>query len=236
MAKLKGMYWDKKNRRWMVQYRGKNYAVSCRQLGCEKTKEASQSAAREWWGEKRAQVDLEAGGNHPHAESYDKILRTIGEMTQWAEDHCESETASRLRNQAERLRNAQRSTLDPPWMIINENDIFSLSNAQASPEDFMIPSSGNHGRLIWQDRLGHAATIPQPKTIEHNVEKFLSQKEGEVENRELTAGRFDNIRRALDEFMSFFGRTRSLSNINGETLIDFRQQLLKSQSLYSAAR
>lgn len=41
----------------MKEYRGRHYAVSCRQLAVHATKEASSAAANAWWEAKRAELD-----------------------------------------------------------------------------------------------------------------------------------------------------------------------------------
>jgi len=49
VAKKYRMTWVESARRWRKRWRGKWYAVSCRQLGTAETKEASWRAANAWW-------------------------------------------------------------------------------------------------------------------------------------------------------------------------------------------
>jgi integrase len=51
------MTWVPGSRRWRKLYKGKWYAVSCRQLGCEETKDASWRLANEWWERERGTAD-----------------------------------------------------------------------------------------------------------------------------------------------------------------------------------
>jgi len=51
------MSWVKAGRRWLKQYKGKTYAISCRQLGVGETKEDSAAAANAWWRAKQAELD-----------------------------------------------------------------------------------------------------------------------------------------------------------------------------------
>ena len=53
VAKRLHMTWVAGSRRWRKLYKGKWYAVSCRQLGCEETKEASWKLANDWWERKQ---------------------------------------------------------------------------------------------------------------------------------------------------------------------------------------
>ncbi len=57
MARSFEMTWIANRRGWMKEYKGKKYAVSCRQLGAEETKEGSYQAANAWWERKRAEID-----------------------------------------------------------------------------------------------------------------------------------------------------------------------------------
>jgi integrase len=58
MAKNSMMTWVPKGKRWMKKYDGKNYSVSCRQLGVEPaTEKASRDAANLWWVRKKEELD-----------------------------------------------------------------------------------------------------------------------------------------------------------------------------------
>jgi hypothetical protein len=58
------LWWDERNKRWTIKYRGRSYGVSVRQLrGREgdvgNSRSGSESAARRWWEEKRCSIDSE---------------------------------------------------------------------------------------------------------------------------------------------------------------------------------
>lgn len=57
MAKRLLMTWVSAQKRWTKKYRGTTHSVSCRQLGTAPTKEASTTAANEWWERRRAEID-----------------------------------------------------------------------------------------------------------------------------------------------------------------------------------
>ena len=50
MARKLLMTWVPGGRRWTKKYRGRMYAVSCKQLGCPDTKEGSAQAANDKFG------------------------------------------------------------------------------------------------------------------------------------------------------------------------------------------
>jgi integrase len=57
VAKKALMTWQASTRRYFKKYKGQIYAVSCKQLGCPPTKEASLDAANAWWEAKKKEVD-----------------------------------------------------------------------------------------------------------------------------------------------------------------------------------
>lgn len=59
MPRSELMTWQSRQRRWIKKHRGKQYVVSCRQLGTAATKDASLQAANEWWKQRQKELDLE---------------------------------------------------------------------------------------------------------------------------------------------------------------------------------
>jgi integrase len=57
MAKKLHMTWVAGSRRWRKLYKGKWYSVSCKQLNCDETKEASWKLANEWWESQQGIAD-----------------------------------------------------------------------------------------------------------------------------------------------------------------------------------
>jgi hypothetical protein len=57
MARKLLMTWVPGQKRWLKKYRGKMYAVSCRQLGGPDTKDGSAAAANDWWEAKQQEID-----------------------------------------------------------------------------------------------------------------------------------------------------------------------------------
>lgn len=74
------MTWVPSRRGWMKNYRGKPYAVSCRQLGTDRTKDGSVLAANLWWEEKQKELDSQ----REHIEPTTKENRAVyHKMAQW---------------------------------------------------------------------------------------------------------------------------------------------------------
>src|SRR6516165_3860887 len=92
------MSWIGTQRRWMKMYRGKRYAVSCRQLGCEPTREASWREANAWWQQTKAGIDRAAPG-HP----LQPLLDELGRKESWARRHGLADEADRLKERRLRV-------------------------------------------------------------------------------------------------------------------------------------
>lgn len=71
------MTWVKARARWMKEYRGKKYAVSCAQLKCPASKDASWLAANNWWTRKQQEIDA-AEKPAPIGTVLDQISTALG--------------------------------------------------------------------------------------------------------------------------------------------------------------
>src|SRR5205807_1714392 len=91
MARNYLMTWVSSTCRWAKWYRGKNYAVSCDQLGCPRTKEGSWRQANEWWNRKQAEITARepAPAPHPHQSA----LNDLACKLEWAALHAPDEAA-----------------------------------------------------------------------------------------------------------------------------------------------
>jgi integrase len=86
MPRRPDLSWDKKNRRWLKEYRGKKYAVSCRQLReqgydvLSDTKPGSYIAANAWWARKEFELTAaERPAPRPLHPLEDALLASWGE-------------------------------------------------------------------------------------------------------------------------------------------------------------
>jgi len=75
MARVYHMTWVPSRRGWMKEYRGKKYAVSCRQLGVPETKESSYQAANQWWQQKKAEIDAASRPPERPLLPFEDVLR-----------------------------------------------------------------------------------------------------------------------------------------------------------------
>lgn len=86
MAKTYQLTWNSGQKRWFKKYRGRQYAVSPKELGAEPTKEASYGKAVEWWNTKKAELDAIADA----PSEVDVILQGMIDRATAAEKALES--------------------------------------------------------------------------------------------------------------------------------------------------
>jgi hypothetical protein len=82
---------------------------------------------------------------------------------------------------------------------------------------------------IWRDRLAvmqRSATSPDD-TVKGHVDRFVAVKMADVAAGELSAGRAVKLRLYLTEFADWVGYDTAVTEIAGQTLSDYRLELLK---------
>lgn len=83
-------------------------------------------------------------------------------------------------------------------------------------------------REIWRDRLENESRVraPQKSSLHFHIAKFLEKKEREVQVDELSTGRLYKLRLHLTHFEEWLGRSTAVTEIDGVTLEDYRNELL----------
>src|SRR5438309_1379458 len=66
---------------WMKQYKGKTFAISCKQLGCPPGKEGSWQAANLWWESKQKEFDQLEAANAPPPPPPKTVV--VEELERW---------------------------------------------------------------------------------------------------------------------------------------------------------
>ncbi|MBX6312455.1 MAG: hypothetical protein IRY99_05975 [Isosphaeraceae bacterium] len=89
MAKRLHMTWVPAGRRWRKKYKDRWYAVSCRQLGTDETKEASWRAANEWWEQQQGIADNAPPTEEDLKANAFKVWSMVQDWSQLCEDDRE---------------------------------------------------------------------------------------------------------------------------------------------------
>ena len=218
MPAVELMTWVPDQKRWMKWYRGRMYARSPRQLGTEPTKEASRTAANDWWDKKQQQVDesLGAAKKHPshitkHYQEaienhrlYAKWLRRYGDTPDAPERAAESEAI------IEWLRDAFKSDTPPyPLKPEQHNPVIDLTVLN------------HHEYVRWRERFSQirreekAETAPPPEnTIRAHIDDYLAFRRGKVAAGKNTLGTFDTYRGRLIVFRKWVDALASVETLN----------------------
>ncbi len=94
--------------------------------------------------------------------------------------------------------------------------------------DFDRPDPLAIERAVWSDRLEvMQRAVPEDTTLKSCMDRFLNDKTASASAGELSAARVYALRLHLNDFAKWAGHSLPVVEINGQTLIDFRVELLK---------
>ncbi len=222
MPAKESMTWVPNQKRWMKFYRGKSYAVSCRQLGTDATKEASRSAANDWWAGRLASLQVAA------PKPQHKLYQEIGKLVSWYQRN--GDEGGRLAAHQD----FKWADILPPEMVDEENPsaiidaVIDFNNGEiakgntgpndiATMKDLICLASTVADDLgntrLWADRLKPVETS---KTIGHHAERFLAHKKAKM-----SLSGWDNLRRYLGKFIAFMGADQSIDSLTSLTWVSY---------------
>jgi integrase len=237
MPRRPDLSWDKANRRWLKEYRGKKYSISCRQLrelGHEvlsDTKEGSYIAANAWWHRKQSELDA-ADRAAPRAllPMEDVFAAYIGvppeDMAVPEQELFEigpgvdpkAPPLGVLRDEAGRVNKA----------LIREflGDMLArhLLDGEPLPEQF--------GRLLPPARVqqlesavaafrGEAEAVAADRRIAFHRDRWVESQRALVRAGGLAPARADNNKIALAHFIAFLGEEAPVEVVTAARLQDF---------------
>jgi len=110
-----------------------------------------------------------------------------------------------------------------------------------SEKDLFDGSPFRIAKEIWRDRITTQLRLQDEaagdKSVDGNIERFLSQKRAQVTGGELSAGRCANLALHLTAFRDFVGGGNPVSAITSRVMTDFRSDLLdrKTRGEFSSA-
>lgn len=228
MAKTYKLTWRaEQGGRWRKKYKGKSYYFRKRP---DETKAESHTRCWKEWLTKRAEIDQQADADDPDRRAWNEMIRrTAARMSE-----LENEDTPRNRRVWSELF-AQLSTYR---YLIQEGVPFGFADDEERNAD---PST-----LITVLGGGQALDEPPPpppwekakrpesdeaKTISRNVERFMRRKRQQVERGQLSHGRFDALRCALEAFAGHVGGPKEITAIDSPTLSAYRDHLEKQIDL-----
>src|SRR5271166_541050 len=130
MARKLVMTWIPAQRRWIKKHRGKMYSVSCRQLGCAESKEASAAAANAWWEGRLREIEAAPPTEDELKANAFKVGSMVQDWKQLSQDDRERLVDSlvgegqyrKIKTQAEDMVEATLKTTPPDRTVAAQVD------------------------------------------------------------------------------------------------------------------
>lgn len=240
------MTWVASRRGWMKEYKGKKYAVSCRQLGMPEDKENkadSYQAANSWWEAKKAEIDAAGLPVHraplPLEDLASASLAAKGiDLIALARIVQKDYIAERLRRLA-RLSPEIRAAVEALFADDDEPEsqfIGQVIESEVSPLIGSIAATGeplpdgiagqlpparvNQLQDAAKSMRGEPATAVE-KTVKANAGRWVATQQALVAAGSLAPDHADNRRICLNHFTAFLGEAADVNTVNAERLHDF---------------
>lgn len=241
------MTWVASRRGWMKEYKGKKYAVSCRQLGMPEDKENkadSYQAANAWWDAKKKEIDA-AHAPAPRqplpledlasaslaSQGYDLLAIARIIQRDWF--------AARLQRIAQHLPPETRAAVEAlladefepesqfVQQVIEGETVPLLGKLAAKGERLpdniagqLPPARVNQIEDAGKAMRGEPTTAPE-RTVKANVERWVATQQALVAAGSLAPDHADNRRICVNHFAGFLGETADVNTIDAARFHDF---------------
>ncbi len=200
------MTWVSAQRRWQKWYKGKNYAVSCRQLGAPGTKEGSVVAANRWWDAKQKELDASQG---EHDSERNAVLAvSFSRALVWR--HQLAEDAQR---EVDKQRRLARQHLERV--------------ADLPPNE--IPFLESH-RKQYADVYAQYSSVSIENSIRAHITDYMSFRQSQLATGKNRPATYETIRCRLKVFSDWLPPDAKIDDLNEELLEQFYRYLLSEVS------
>jgi integrase len=184
---------------WLKNFKGKNYAVSCAQLGCAATKEASYVAANAWWAKKLADLEAQAPKGLPRsAEIIPALERYTGKTAE---------------------------TLASEGLLTTEALVELVGRSPGTIPDYLreaILGADKLQRLTdGTNSITGGIVVENERTISRQVQLWLETLGSSVKMGRMSAGRWDAYSRTIKHFVRWLSGENDIATVNGTKLEGF---------------
>ena len=222
VGKRELMGWVRSKKKWQKRYRGKLYFRSPRQLGTEATKEASRTAANDWWTSKQAEIDEELGRAKRHplkvAKHYEEAINHHSLYARWHRRYGHLEEATKSEQQIELLQSLLQSSDQPPFPLPKvAYDPLEELRRDFSQEDVLTYD------LLWRDRYinlqkdeQQEQATPAENTIRSHIDQYLKL----YRSRKLAEGKlgsWNSLANWLRPFREWVSPNSPLEDLSGKS-------------------
>ena len=189
MPTVELMGWNKTQKRWYKRYRGRLYFVSPRQLKCQPNKDASRTAANEWWERKQREIDEQLGQAKQHpvkiVKTYNRAIENNRLFAKWQHRYGTVELANKADAAMDLLTEGLKS--DGPPFPLNPllEDPTLLDNPHAG-QTVPVEWHYNHA-LTWKERFDQIRreeraehSTPKENTIRAYIDDYLALKHAQI--------------------------------------------------------
>jgi integrase len=180
----------------MKEYRGKKYAVSCRQLNAPESKEGSYMQANSWWANKKAEIDRL---NAPPAPGTPQAIAAL--LQAWA-----GRSLDTPEDAAAALLDLMRHFQDTPVPTV-------VAQAVLGPERVTALEEGVHNLL-------EGPGVPPDRSVTAQVGRWVATQQAQVAAGHLTPDQADNRRICLYHFRDWCGPAAAEA-IDGQKLRNY---------------
>jgi integrase len=213
------MSWVEKRNGWMKWWRGKSFAVSCKQLRKEgydvptDTKEGSRLAANLWWDRKEMELEAQERATRPRPLTplEETALAVMGD--QIGPEHAEA-VRQELHNRGIDIRHALG-----PYVL----DLYTALAFGRLPESLverLAPERVRQLEAANQVIRGGEPAEPD-KTVEAHAGVWLRHLQAKVKAGLMTAARCANNGTCLEHFKNYLGATSDVAGIDAKTVQGF---------------
>lgn len=212
--------WRPKEKRWRVQYRGKKYAVSPRQLKTHCSEDASRQAAREWWKKKQKEIDDALGMPKQHSvrvfDQYQRAINQWGLYAKWNRVDNNIPEANRAETQIAFLQDQLK--LDDPMFPLPKR----LDDPLWTQVMDMDDDEEAKFRFLWFDRFRTVRALEKEEelvsrenTIVGHIDAYLDLRKAQAETAKKPEAH-GNTKQWLDSFRKWVGPNATIDTINEE--------------------
>lgn len=241
MPRSELMSWQAGHRRWSKKYRGKQYTISCRQLGVCETRDASRAAANEWWQRKRSQLDLSHFDTSGSRDAWQSLLESLSYSADTAKRNGDLPKLAAVHVEKSLIGQFQQKLAEFPQLAEPENGLYlppvRESAAETKRLDMLavlesrrmrhLAAVAASGRLdAGNIELPTLALAGKRRTLRESIDSFLAEKLGKVNRNKLSAGRYNSLERAVKHFENWL-----VSRLNKATAEDVQTNEIDGDTL-----
>jgi integrase len=216
MARVYHMAWIPSRRGWMKEYKGKKYAISCRQLnelygpGIAETKDGSYQAANQWWDARKTEIDA-AGRPAPRPLQPAEDIVTAMAGQQVDDLFAGLDLPPELQSQVFKAEIAKGLVhiLVPAFVerLLQTGQVPPKIIERLPPARLQQIQDGIVG-------LRGEPTAPAEKTVEAHADAWLKTQQALVAAGQLAPDRATNVKMCLTHFKAFLGPQANIAGID----------------------